>query len=76
MSFSENPYRAMTIIGINAQDGDVLIPYKWECLGCGGESKEEFTPDTSIMEIRVSYTEHLMKSHKRTAEDFKNWNWE
>lgn len=75
MSFSEDPFRVMTVV--NLLDGKVYV----HCDSCGGDSfrsrsapmPTDFTLDTPVRTLREWMDWHARQSHALTPDDTRGW---
>jgi uncharacterized C2H2 Zn-finger protein len=67
MSFSEDPYRVMTII--NNLDGTC----RWSCDSCGGGWRGSWPDSVSVFTLRADFDRHVEQSHGLTIKDTRGW---
>lgn len=73
MSFSEDPFRVMTVVESPA--GRVYV----HCDSCGGDSNRSrsmptnFTLDTPVRHLREWMDRHARQSHDLTPDDTRGW---
>jgi hypothetical protein len=74
MSFSEDPYKHISVVYSNGVFG-------WECNSCGADSRNRRDPArqefwsgrATIAEITSAFWNHIRVSHALSSEDTKDW---